>query len=269
MPVHLRHRISVYADRFVEGFFLISSEPISDAVLEKVSSRADLAETGLAWCYMANVFVAQMGSNSRLKVFKPAGIETKEFPRLDVAPIGVDDHARVQSAGEISPLPGEIASRLATRIEEKISYRILTESDLNGAGLFYFARYVAVCNYAERIYLNERLAAPVSSDFVACLSTGHRRVFFFGNASASDTIDVHLEGRVLRPDQFPAPEGPRPYRIPLQLEFRADLYRRSDRVLIASSLVRKSLDVPTNDKSVLAEADRFMSQVCAPSDAVR
>jgi len=259
--VHIRNRINVYADRFVEGFFLISAEPIPDALLEKVSSRDDLPGTGLAWCYMANVFVAQMGSNSRLKVFKPAGMEDQLFPRLEDAPIGVEDHARVQSSGEIPNLPGERATPLTTRIDEAIPYRIVTESDLNGAGLLYFARYVAVCNYAERIYLNERLAAPVSTDFVASLSTEHRRIFYFGNASASDTIDVLLEGRVLLPGQFLEPEGPRPYRTPLQFEFRADLYRRSDHALIACSLVRKSLNVPASDKAVLAEAERFTSRL--------
>jgi len=267
--VHIRNRINVYADRFVEGFFLISAEPIPDALLEKVSSRDDLPDTGLAWCYMANVFVAQMGSNSRLKVFKPAGMEDRSFQRLEAAPMGVDDHARVQSSGEVPMLPGERATPLTTRIDGAIPYRIVTESDLNGAGLLYFARYIAVCNYAERIYLNERLAAPISAGFAASLSTEHRRIFYFGNASASDTINVLLEGRVLEPGRFPAPEGPRPYRTPLQLEFRADLYRRSDRALIASSLVRKSLNVPASDKAVLAEADRFISKMGAPSDTAR
>ena len=51
------------------------------------------------------------------------------------------------------------------------------------------------------------------------------------------------------------------YRIPLKLQFRIDLYRASDGTLMASSLVRKSLNVPGSAKSVLAEAERLLRRI--------
>jgi len=46
--------------------------------------------------------------------------------------------------------------------------------------------------------------------------------------------------------------------VPIKLLFRIDLYRSSDNVLMASSLVRKSLNVPGSAKAVFAEVERFL-----------
>ena len=43
--------------------------------------------------------------------------------------------------------------------------------------------------------------------------------------------------------------------------FRHDLHRASDKVLMASTVVRKSLNVPADRKAVLREADRFIAQL--------
>ena len=51
------------------------------------------------------------------------------------------------------------------------------------------------------------------------------------------------------------------YRIPLKLQFHIDLYRASDGTLMASSLVRKSLNVPGSAKAVLAEAERLLRRI--------
>ena len=76
-----------------------------------------------------------------------------------------------------------------------VEYRIVPESDLNGAGLVYFARYEAMMNYGERLFLGERLALPISAELVSYLSTEHRRAFFFANASPDDTVDVRVSSR--------------------------------------------------------------------------
>jgi hypothetical protein len=44
----------------------------------------------------------------------------------------------------------------------------------------------------------------------------------------------------------------------MKLLFRIDLYRSSDNVLMASSLVRKSLNAPGSAKGVFAEVERFL-----------
>jgi probable biosynthetic protein (TIGR04098 family) len=209
---------------------------------------------------MTNAFIARAGGNLRLKVYKPAGADAAGLAQLGEAPFGISMQSRVQSTGEIEPLADEAFLPLEAR-PGGIEYRIVPESDLNGAGLVYFARYEAMMNYGERVFLGERLALPISTELVACLSTEHRRAFFFANASPADTVDVRVSAGLLPVD---APGGAAVqgrYRIPFRLQFRIDLYRASDGTLMASSLVRKSLNVPGSAKAVLAEAERLLRRI--------
>ena len=44
----------------------------------------------------------------------------------------------------------------------------------------------------------------------------------------------------------------------MKFRFRLDLYRSADNVLMATSLVRKALNVPGSAKAVLMECDRLL-----------
>lgn len=257
VEIHVRNQARFYAARFVEGLFLIDDREIPDSVVEAVKSREDLRALGGSWACMTNAFIARGGANTRLKVFKPAGAEEMDLPTTPETPCGITEQGRVQGGAEIEGVAWSDAGiPLVPRSDEPIVYPIVPESDLNGASLVYFARYEAMMNYGERIFLSQRLARPISSDLIACLSTEHRRAYFFGNASATEEVEIRVSAEALTPDHFERPNTSR-YRVPFKFLFRIDLYRRSDGVLIASSLVRKSLNVPGNAKAVLNEAQRL------------
>jgi probable biosynthetic protein (TIGR04098 family) len=141
------------------------------------------------------------------------------------------------------------------RSDEPIEYAVVPESDLNGAGLVYFARFVAMMSYAERRFLAARLARPLSSALAACLSTEHRKVYYFGNAAPDDTIAVYVSAHC-----GPIPGGPAggPQRTPCRFVFRHDLHRRSDGALIASSAVQRALVIPAKERGIVIEAERFL-----------
>ncbi len=258
--VHVRNRVRFFANRFVEGLFLIDGKPIPESILEKVDTYEDLSATGLSWARMTNAFIARNGGNMRLKVYKPAGADELNLPEIKTPPFGINEQGRVQSSGEIQPLDegDDSGIDLEPVISGPIVYDIVPESDLNGAGLVYFARYEAMMNYGERVFLMERLERPSSLELVAHLSTEHRKVFFFANASPSEQVEVHVQARVLPRGSFEPPRLGPGYRVPFKVLFRIDLYRGSDKMLMASSLVRKSLNVPGSLKAVLNEAERFL-----------
>jgi probable biosynthetic protein (TIGR04098 family) len=259
--IHVRNRVRFFAKKFVEGLFVIDDAPIPESRLEGVGSRKDLAASGFSFACMTNAFIARTGGNVRLKVFRPAGAEAADVDELREAPFGIVEQGRVQQSGEIESLDdGDHAAVPLPVREGMIPYAIVPESDLNGAGLVYFARYEAMMNYGERRLLSERLERPVSAELISYLSTEHRKAFFFANASPSDTVLVDVRARVLLPGSFAAPAGG-PYRVPLKLLFRIDLYRDSDGVLMASSLVRKALNVPGHAKAVLAEVERLLRRL--------
>jgi probable biosynthetic protein (TIGR04098 family) len=260
--IFVKNRINVFADRFVEGLFLFADEPIPDAMLEKVKTREDLKAVGLPWAYGTNVFIARLGGNTKLKVFKPAGIEGAEVSALAESPVGIDDQKRAQSQGVIDGVEAEgTPIPLVPRIDAPIRYRVIPESDLNGAGLLYFVRYIAMCNYAERRFLTEHLSPPTSSAFTACLSVEERKTVFFGNAGADDEIDLYVTAHAVLPEDGPPHVLSTGHRRPVRFLFRIDLYRVSDKSLIASTLVRKGAHVPGDQKAVLAEAERLLHRL--------
>ena len=82
--------------------------------------------------------------------------------------------------GVVPPLDdyGQLAP-LHTVDDSPITYTIAIENDLNGAGLLYFARYVAMMNYAERTFLLCRLHRPFSlqlNRFLRCWQRAYRRM---------------------------------------------------------------------------------------------
>ena len=260
--IHVANRVRFFAKRFVEGLFLIDDKPIAPSLLEKIATAADLPQAGLSWSRMTNAFIARGGGNERLKVYKPDGADDLDIPELTAPPFGIGEQGRVQSSGWIQPLGADDSGfELAPVSRAPIVYQIVPESDLNGAGLVYFARYEAMMNYGERRFLMERLSRPFSREFVAQLSTEHRRVFFFANASPSDEVEIHVNARLVPRDAFVPPQVPKGYRVPLKFLFRVDLYRGSDKMLMASSLVRKSLTVPGGLKAVINEAERVIAQL--------
>jgi probable biosynthetic protein (TIGR04098 family) len=256
--VHLANGTRMFSGQFVEGVYLLDRQPLQ-ADRDAIHGKADLDAAGLPWVSMNNCFVARFGGeNDRLKVFAPAGIEERDVARTDERPPGLSEHGRVQSTGEIdAPWDTQGFRPVLLRDDEPIDYEIVPESDLNGAGLLYFARYVAMLDYGERRALTECLDQPLSRQLVPFLSPSHRRIFYFANASPWDTVLVRTTPSVRVGDpSAPAPGSPR-HRVPLEFTFRTDLHRASDGVLMASSLVRKPLVVPGNRKGVLSEALRF------------
>jgi probable biosynthetic protein (TIGR04098 family) len=270
--VHVRNRVNLYAKKFVEGLFVIDDREIPDELVATLKSREDLASLPTSWACMTNAFIARSGGNTKLKVFKPAGVDEDRIEPMRATPAGIRLQGRAQETGELEALGAEQGIPLVDVLpRERILYSIVPESDLNGAGLVYFARYEAMMNYGERIFLCQHLDVPVSADLVSCLSTEHRRALFFANASATDRVEARVSATLLPPGRFETPTIPGGYRTPFKIDFRIDLYRESDRTLMASSRVRKSLNVPGNAEAVSSEASRLLRAlgVEAPGNAAK
>lgn len=257
--ISVRNRVNVYAKRFVEGLFVFNDQEVSGEVLKTVETRQDLRSLSLPWAYMTNAFISRVADSPKLKVFKPVGMDSLMGPELESTPAGIVDQARVQSSGTIEPFADSSPGiPLPTRKDELISYQIVPESDVNGAGLVYFARYVAMMNYGERVYLSTHLPRPLSYQATTCLSTDRRHIYYFANASPADSVDIVVSANLILPGDFQTVKISPRYGTPMKFLFRIDLYRGADKVLMASSLVRKSLNIPADAKTILMEAERFL-----------
>jgi probable biosynthetic protein (TIGR04098 family) len=260
--VRVQNRVGVYTRRFVEGLFLFDWAPISVDATNDIGGREDLARAAHPWAYMSNVFVARAGSNSKLRVFEPEGMGAAQLPTLTTMPSGVAEHQVVQGKGLSGLLEVPPEARPLRAAGGPIDYRILPESDLNGAGLLYFARYLAIANYGVRRFLGEQLARPVSSLLIECLCTEHLRTYYFLNADAFDSVRVFVRAWLEAPTPAAAPDAGG-YRATARFLFHLDLYRASDGVLMASCLLRKSLNVPDRERGLVYEAERLLAQLRA------
>ena len=263
--VSVRNRIGVYGRRFVEGMLLFDHREIPSSATESVLTKDDLARSELPWAYVTNAFIARSGSNTKLKVFEPEGMDAAQIAHLKSPPVGIAEHQQVQSTGKIGSgeLPGGALPLARREHAPDIVYKISPESDLNGAALLYFARYVAMMDYGVRRFLSEQLERPVSNALVECLSTEHRRIFYFVNADPSDSVRIFVDGHYL-----PATGGARIASSPGRSSvgkffFKLDLHRASDGALMATTLVTKSLNIPDRDKSLHSEATRLFARLGA------
>jgi probable biosynthetic protein (TIGR04098 family) len=259
--VSLRNRVSAYARRFVEGMFVFDSAPVSAEETAAIVTRQDLARSGRPWAYMTNAFVARAGSNSRLRVFEPVGMDAAAFPGLLSPPSGISEHQIVQAKGLAGLSEAALEGTPLRGTGRPLEYPILPESDLNGAGLLYFARYVAIANYGVRRFLAEQLPRPVSCPLIECLAAERLGVYYYQNADAFDSVRIFVTARVDAAPPDAPPLDANGCRSAARFHFDVELYRASDGVQMASCRLQKSLNVPEREKGLVYEAERLLAQV--------
>ncbi|MCA9246820.1 MAG: hypothetical protein KDA42_06880 [Planctomycetales bacterium] len=252
--IRIRHAANFYAGRFVEGALLFGDADIPDERLPASLAPAAFAGCGVPHIYLTNAFVTREESNLRLRTFAPAGVNLDESATTDELPVGLREHERVQRTGQVQPEDWELGKAVPAMARVSNIYPIVPESDLNGAGLLYFARYVAIMNYGERLALRSAGAVPISCRLISFLTTVKRRLYYFANATESDSVRVDVSVYATAIDEN---AGSTTQRTPLAFDFVTDLYRVSDGALMAKSIVRKSLSVSQRSKDVLSEANRL------------
>jgi probable biosynthetic protein (TIGR04098 family) len=165
--------------------------------------------------HFANIFITPEKGNSRLRVAPPAQADFASLPLLP----NDENPFQLTRAAEQSGALGVIDDSWTSIGTYEHRYTIDVDRDTNGAGLVYFANYVAFMDTAERLALRN-LGIDARSR-----SLRHRRIAYYGNADVEDTITIHVE--VLRNDAH--------------LGFRFRLVRDEDGQMICLSEAIKAL----------------------------
>lgn len=250
--------IRFYARQFIEGWALLDKSPLDEAEFAGVDSLQDLRKLSRPWIYMTNALVARVSGNMRLKTFRPKGVQDiADLPNVNTRPLGMIEHDQVLQVGSVD-FEGDTLP-IVPKDDGPVHYEIMPENDLNGAGLLYFARYLAMMNYAERMKLQRGLRRPLSTPLLNFLSTSRRRIYYFANAPAEDAVLVYSKFSFAPPRS----DGPQD---PLTTDFghviaHHELYRQSDGALMAISRVDRGLIVPNRIKALQAEARRFVASL--------
>jgi len=225
---------------FLRGFKGIAVE--SETVFDRVARLEDWLATAptristpdkmtFPYVRMATIFITPEGGNSRLKVASPAGVDLSGLPLL---PNDENPYQMTRQAKDTLDL-GLLDDWTEDRAHASpdVIHAIDIDRDTNGAGIVYFANYVAFMNRAERETIDAMPAMPPASAAgpKAVRVVQQRRIAYFGNASTSDRI--HTRVRVFRRDSETA-----------KIAFRYEMRREEDGELICLSEAIKVLREP-------------------------
>jgi probable biosynthetic protein (TIGR04098 family) len=181
---------------------------------------------------LATIFITPEAGNSCLKVVSSAGID---FSRIAVLPNDDNPYQLTRLAKETGQLGiFDDAWHPVAPVEGwETAYAIDVDRDTNGAGLFYFANYVAIMDRAERGAMHA--TSPAFSDQqILGRDVQQRRVAYFGNVSTSDRLRTRVFTFLNQRD-------------PSRVGFRYEMRREEDLELICLSEAIKVLGREPDD----------------------
>jgi probable biosynthetic protein (TIGR04098 family) len=181
----------------VEGRLVFQRpERLSDRERVEAALAPGGVDPELPFIRFANIFITPEQGNSRLRVAPPAQADFRELPLL---PNEENPYHLTRAASESGSL-GLLDEGWEEIGTHEHRYAIDVDRDTNGAGLVYFANYVAFMDTAERLAID---AVVPESDAAGVKerSLRHRRIAYYGNADVSDTLVIRVT--VLRNGAMP------------------------------------------------------------------
>jgi probable biosynthetic protein (TIGR04098 family) len=147
---------------------------------------------------LANIFITPEAGNRRLRVAPPANADLSRLPPLPNAENPYHLCRAAEATGRLGVLDA-VWAPADRRAGFTHRYAIDPDRDTNGAGLVYFANYVAFMDAAERAALTTNCLRPFGPAAVAGRVVERRQIAYYGNVDVTDSVrsDVSL---FVRPD---------------------------------------------------------------------
>ena len=168
----------------VEGQFVFDHADrfAADATYQ---AAADIAAARGRHPYLrfANIFITPERGNSRLRVAPPVNGDFSSFPLLANEDNPYVINRAAANSGALGLIPEDWQS-LEVK-ESEAMYAIDPDRDSNGAGLVYFANFVAFMEGAERVLADRSGHVRVEH---TVRTVCRRRIAFYGNATLTDVI---------------------------------------------------------------------------------
>lgn len=152
-----------------------------------------LADDPEFWVRSSNVFIYQERGPSKLSMSLPANMDFSTIPELETQPDSLALCRIARRDGKFfEPETGDVD---VYEGEHVFHYAFDQDRDMNGAGLIYFANFIAILDAAERGVLS-KLPAPPPLSAIDARSPYRRRIGYYGNAPATDSLNIFVRTRV-------------------------------------------------------------------------
>ncbi|MEP7343646.1 MAG: LnmK family bifunctional acyltransferase/decarboxylase [Gemmatimonadaceae bacterium] len=152
-----------------------------------------LVESPEIWIRSSNVFIYQERGPSKLSMSIPANMDFSEIPELDTQPDSLAACRVARTKGAF--FDPDVDDVDIFEGEREYIYQIDADRDQNGAGLVYFANFIAFLDQAERGVLTN-LRHEIPSSLLDARTTYHRRIGYYGNAQATDRLRILVKARM-------------------------------------------------------------------------
>lgn len=201
------------------------------------------------WLRACNVFVVQEDGPSRLRITPPENLDCSRIAELPRQPDARQFCKVAQARGAFfEPEADEVSIYPGWR---SFGYDLDPDRDLNGAGLVYFANFIAFLDLAERRLLSAEPDA-LPEELLDERSTYRRKIGYYGNARSTDRLDISVRARMRV-----IADGDR--RV-LDLGLDYTVKRRSDDKLIVVSSARKSAPLVPGSSAERTVVDMIASR---------
>jgi probable biosynthetic protein (TIGR04098 family) len=163
-------------------------ERLKDAARVEKAAAVDNEDREFPFIHFANIFITPEKGNSRLRVAPPAQVDFSALPSL---PNEENPYHLTRLASETRSL-GLLSGDWVDEGSYLHTYAIDVDRDTNGAGLVYFANYLAFMDSAERLALESSPIDEYHRPHTPHRSLRHRRIAYYGNVDAYDTIRIRV-----------------------------------------------------------------------------
>jgi probable biosynthetic protein (TIGR04098 family) len=237
-----------YGDSMLDGVTYMFPADRTDAAVTLYPNLETAVEAGVPAARFSNIFVHQYDGSEWLKKSRVSNRGFRRITKLTEAP---DSYMAARQAQKDLAFkhPGSDYLRM-TEGTVRVEYDLVTDRDLNGAGLVYFANYPVFLDISERKVLAEaKLSLP--QELIDKRTLVRRQSAYLGNASIHDTVQVDITAWV----QNPVRAGlERPEQAPIRLFLNYRMTRRSDgRLMMISTAEKTVFGHPFEDTPFAAE----------------
>jgi probable biosynthetic protein (TIGR04098 family) len=181
-------RLRAFKNITVEGRIVFGhQERMTDLPQIEAELDGNEASGQFGFIRFGNVFITPVKGNSVLQVAPPTSGDFSRIPPLSNA----DNPYHMTKAASDGRGLGLLDDSWEPVLSHQHTYTLDVDRDTNGAGLVYFANYVSFMATAERLALS-RMEKSADDAAMRQRSLRHRRVAYYGNVNAADTIDIRV-----------------------------------------------------------------------------
>lgn len=237
-----------YGTTLLDGQHYIFPLDADPATKKAPSGSADAAAKGIPWVRISNSFVKKWDGAAWLKKSRPAAEGFARIRELAEAPTSHGEAIAIRDGARVFEVPPSYDA--LTKEPVVVPYDISPDRDMNGAGLVYFAVYPAIMDYAERRILGDLGPRSFTDDLIDRRTLVHRKIAYFSNAPARDTVLATVQLHIENPFRSGAPD---PEMEPIRLIEEIRLHRQSDGRHMATAGAKKIvLGVPIGETKLAA-----------------